>query len=377
MSQKRSITYRYKPGLFVLAALAIVFISYQLIGGGLSLLLFGSTVTLDNVSAARWSTFIGQIIFLLIPTLLLARRQHGRWSAALPFRSSTWAEYLLTIITVFSLLQFLNGYMFFQDQIPMPPVIKPVIDELRRIMEEMYHVLTAAQSPLELAGVIIVVALVPAVCEEALFRGLVQTNLRRLAGPTMGFVYTGLIFGVFHLNPFFVIPLIVLGIYFSFVRERSANILIPMVAHCTNNCVSVLTGYFAGDKSTQETLPFIGENFYVVLFSMLGFGLIFAVAFVAYWKITARIEHESEMEPQPIDPAMCDVLGTVANEADASLITANLKTAGIGTILNAPEPERSADLQGPLLPVQILVLKKELSRAKSILEELDLTDFLL
>jgi len=42
---------------------------------------------------------------------------------------------------VFSLLQFLTAICFFQDQIPMPPVIKPVIDELRRMMEEMYHVL--------------------------------------------------------------------------------------------------------------------------------------------------------------------------------------------------------------------------------------------
>ena len=377
MLQKRSITYRYRPGLFALSALAIVFVSYQLIGGGLSLLLFGSTVTVDNVSAARWSTFIGQIAFLLIPTLLLARRQHGRWSAVLPFRRSTGAEYLLTIITVFALLQFLNGYMFFQDQIPMPSAIKPIINELRRMMEEMYRVLTTAHSSLELAGVIVVVAIVPAICEETLFRGLVQTNLRRWAGPTMGFVYTGLIFGVYHLNPFFVVPLILLGIYFSFLRERSANILIPMVAHCTNNCVSVLTGYFAGDKTAQAPLPFIGENVYAVFLSMLGFGLIFAVSFAAYWKLTARIVHENETEPQPLDPAMCDVLGTAANEADASLITTNLKTAGISTALIAMEPEESVDSQGPLPPMQILVLKEELVRAKSILEELDLTDFLL
>jgi membrane protease YdiL (CAAX protease family) len=377
MSQKRFIAYRYRPGLFALSALAIVFVSYQLIGGGLSLLLFGSTLTVDNVSAARWSTFVGQIVFLLIPTLLLARRQHGRWSAVLPFRRSTWAEYLLTIITVFSLLQFLNGYMFFQDHIPMPSAIKPIIDDLRRMMEEMYRVLTTAHSSLELAGVIVVVAIVPAICEETLFRGLVQTNLRRLAGPTMGFVYTGLIFGVYHLNPFFVVPLILLGIYFSFLRERSANILIPMVAHCTNNCVSVLTGYFAGDKAAQETLPFVGENVYAVLLSMLGFGLVFAVSFAAYWKITARIVHENETEPQPLDPAMCDVLGTAANEAGASLITANLKTAGISTAVIAPEPEESADPQALLPPVQILVLKEELIRAKSILEELDLMDFLL
>ena len=183
--------------------------------------------------------------------------------------------------------------------------------------------------------------------------------------------------GVYHLNPFFVVPLIVLGIYFSFLRERSANILIPMAAHCTNNCVSVLTGYFAGDKATQEMLPFIGENVYAVFLSMLGFGLIFAVSFTAYWKITARIVHESETEPQPLDPAMCDVLGTAANGADASLITANLKTAGISTAIIAPEPEESADPQAPLSPMQILVLKEQLVRAKSILEELDLTDFLL
>jgi len=99
-----------------------------------------------------------------------------------------------------------------------------------------------------------------------------------------------------------------------------------MVAHCTNNCVSVLTGYFAGTKPRRKRFRLLAKIITAVLLSMLGFGLVFAVAFTAYWKITTRIERASEMDPQPLDPAMYDILGTAANEADASLIIANLKT---------------------------------------------------
>lgn len=377
MVTHRTLSFRYTPGKFAFWTLVVIFVSYQLIGGGLTLLLFGTTITVDNATAIRWSTLIGQILFLLVPTLLLARRQHRRWTSAIPLRCSAWPEFLLTIIGVFSLLQFLNGYIYFQDQIPLPPAIKPMLDVWRTSVEEAYRTLTSAKNPLELSGVLIVVAVIPAICEEFLFRGLVQTNLRRLAGPVRGFLYTGIIFGVYHLNPFLVLPLVVLGIYFSFLRERSASVLVPVVAHCTNNCVSVITGYVAGPSSISETLPFVGESSFAVVTWMIGFGLVFATSFMVYLRVTSHIKPVEPEDPVPLDPALFDVLGTVASESDASLITANLTAAGIASHGLSSDPDESSDPQGGVSPVRILVPRERKPQAVKVLDDLELSDFFL
>jgi len=72
---------------FVILALAAIFFLYQVVGGGLTLLLFGQSVTKDNVQWMRVATMVAQIVFLLIPTLLLMRIQHGSTRVAFPRRS--------------------------------------------------------------------------------------------------------------------------------------------------------------------------------------------------------------------------------------------------------------------------------------------------
>ncbi|MBP1691626.1 MAG: hypothetical protein H6Q32_978, partial [Bacteroidetes bacterium] len=56
---------------FVLVALAIVFFLYQIVAGGVTLLLAGGSITANTIDWVRWSTLIGQLLFLLGPTLVL------------------------------------------------------------------------------------------------------------------------------------------------------------------------------------------------------------------------------------------------------------------------------------------------------------------
>ena len=111
---------RMNPLGFVFLALAAIFFLYQVVGGGLTWLIFGTSVTLENVQMMRLATMISQIVFLLIPTLILMRFQHGSTRAVLPRRMPKASEFVLAVIGVFSLQQAMEGYLFFQDKIPLP-----------------------------------------------------------------------------------------------------------------------------------------------------------------------------------------------------------------------------------------------------------------
>ena len=285
---------RMNPLGFVFLALAAIFFLYQAVGGGLTLLLFGQSVTRENVQWMRFATMVSQVIFLLVPTLILMRVQHGSARAALPRRAPKATEFVLAVVGVFSLQQVMEGYLYFQEKIPLPENLRPFIETVRKLIEETYTMLVQAHSPAELVFVIVVVALTPAVCEELLFRGLIQKNLTLAAGKRWGYILTGIIFGCYHINPFLIVPLVGLGVLFGFFMARSETILIPMAAHFINNLVSVLGVYFESDIKDSPALSMFDSlsdySTVFVLSTTAGFAIIFFVTMYFYWQVTSRVD---------------------------------------------------------------------------------------
>ena len=291
---------RMQPLSFAVFALIGIFVLYQIIGGALTVVLFGSSVTQDNAAVMRWSTFAAQILFLLLPTWFLMRWQNGSIASVLGTRRPKMAEILLTIVGVFSLEQFVEGYWILQDKIPLPTSLQPIVDYVERVIEETFRLLVHANSTPELLVVFLVVALTPAVCEEILFRGLIQKNLTLASTKTKGLVWTGIIFALYHLNPFLLVPLVALGIYLGFLRSRSETIVIPMIAHFTNNFVSVIGEHVQANVASSPELNFLlgseDVGLSVVVTMMLGSALIFFLSLYVYLHVTSSLQPVEDPE---------------------------------------------------------------------------------
>jgi membrane protease YdiL (CAAX protease family) len=288
---------RYSPVVFTATSLVIVFILYQFVGGGITLLIAGGSITADSVMLARGATMAAQFLFLLIPTLWLVKRQHGALSAALSFRMPSSSEIVLSILGMVALLQAAEGYIYFQGKIPLPESIVPYVEQIKKMIEETYRVLVEARSVPELIFVIIVVSVTPAICEEVLFRGLVQKNFSLALNAKRGVVVTGIIFGLYHFNPFHAVPLIALGMYFSFLQYRSRTLIIPMIAHFVNNAISVIAAYVYGYSSSdiptlmQDEAEKINDG--TVAMTTLLFLVIFGIVIKMYLRSTDHRVHDA------------------------------------------------------------------------------------
>jgi membrane protease YdiL (CAAX protease family) len=290
---------RMPAWLFATLSLAGLFVSYQFIGGGLMLVLFGMNPGASNVVAYRWATMLGQIFFLLAPTVVLARLRFPNVKNVFRFGAFNVKEILLVLVAVFALQQLMQGYLTLQESVPIsfPPVIQKLVDQVKEMMEEMYRMLTTAHSIPEFLFVVIVIAATPAVCEELLFRGLIQRTLEDAdMKPSSSFqqkenrgliaaIVAGIIFALYHLNPFTLVPLAALGIFFGFVVYRTQNILTSMVAHFFNNFLACLAVYLNLDDSfiaiaptSQPSTSFLIANF-----------IICAVVFVATTYYLVRV----------------------------------------------------------------------------------------
>ena len=136
------------------------------------------------------------------------------------------------------------------------PVPKEVIEQLRRS-------LIPSDGSRGLWSTLALVALTPAICEEALFRGPILRGLRTRAGPATAVALTGLLFGVFHIELSRILPTTLLGILLSLIALESGSILPAMLAHFLNNASLVVLATLRVDEKLAE----IGTGASVLIFA--------------------------------------------------------------------------------------------------------------
>ena len=103
--------------------------------------------------------------------------------------------------------------------------------------------LTRFTSGARFAVGVLVIALVPAVAEELVFRGVMQKNLVRWFSPHIGVWLGAAIFSAIHFQFFGFVPRFVLGLVLGYLYLWSGNILVSMAAHFTQNAVQLLILY--------------------------------------------------------------------------------------------------------------------------------------
>jgi sodium transport system permease protein len=121
------------------------------------------------------------------------------------------------------------------------PVPKDVLEHLRRS-------LIPTDGSRGLLGTLGLVALTPAICEEALFRGPILRGLRSRLGSLSAALVTGLLFGIFHVEISRILPTAVLGVLLSLIALQTGSILPAMLAHLLNNGVLVIQAYLGVDE---------------------------------------------------------------------------------------------------------------------------------
>jgi sodium transport system permease protein len=114
----------------------------------------------------------------------------------------------------------------------------------------------------------IVLAVLPPICEELLFRGVLLYGLRGKMRPVWLCVTVGLIFGVFHLALFRLVTTTFLGIVITAVAVMTGSIFPGILWHAINNALPLLLLKY-GDESAEPPVWLYGVAA-VVLAACLG-----------------------------------------------------------------------------------------------------------
>lgn len=102
------------------------------------------------------------------------------------------------------------------------------------VTRAMQRLIQLGDEPMPVWVIWLVLGLLPGVCEELFFRGLVFAGLRRL-GVRTGLVLTAVCFGVAHASIYRLLPTLTMGLILGVVRWRTGSIVCSMIVHTVNN----------------------------------------------------------------------------------------------------------------------------------------------
>jgi uncharacterized protein len=274
------ITPKISPVTAAVIGLVTGFFLYQIMGSALTGIVLGFDLENAPVNGVRLMTMVGQVLFMLLPALLLTKWVYEDVTTILRVYLPSLKEIGLFIAAIIILTPLLQNYLMIQEyfirivagESAWFESMKSMFDSWNEIVEKtMINLLTPNNIP-EGILVVLIVAVVPAICEEVLFRGYIQRSFEFRFSPVLAALITAVFFGFFHLNPYGIIPLISLGFFFGYAAYKSNSIIIPMILHFINNFTAVMVFFYFGDKeylsSTITDEINIAQT--LVMFSVLG-----------------------------------------------------------------------------------------------------------
>ena len=274
------------------------FFLYQVVGGLITIIIFGLDVKNAPVNSMRLMTMAGQILFILLPALVFSKMFYNNIPAIFRIRVPHWKEILLFVAGIIILTPLLQTYLYLQthfiswlaENSSFIASVKKLIDSFNDMIEHAYDSLIIANTFFERVFVIIIVAIVPAICEESMFRGYIQRSFEFKLKPFRAALVTAIFFGIYHFNPYGILPLILLGLYFGFATYMSNSIIIPMILHFLNNFAAVILFFTIGNEDLIKSAPAADTNILSSIMTLLGLSVLFGVVVVLIKRYYSKAE---------------------------------------------------------------------------------------
>lgn len=196
--------------------------------------LIGYALGSDNL---RISLFLSQLLGFLLAAVLAERFALGRGISFFDLRPVSGKTILYAVLTILASMPFIFLLYQLNRMLPMPEFML----EMEKEMNEIVKILLANQSPLYLVLNVLLMAVVPGICEEVFFRGGLQKGLT-LNGlaPWTAILVTAFIFSAIHLQFQGFFPRFFLGIAFGYLYYLSGSLWVPIICHTIFNGSQVL-----------------------------------------------------------------------------------------------------------------------------------------
>jgi membrane protease YdiL (CAAX protease family) len=247
-----------------------------LFGGDVSLIAGG--LTADATAAERWAmrlvlglNHLASFVAAGFLTVWLLYRQApgaGDWRDYLGIRQlPDFRSVGMGIALIFSSIPLVLFLYSINKALPIPDYLR----NMEAQATEAIKGLLIMDHPGELMANLVIIALLPAIGEEVVFRGVLQRQVQRVIFPTwLAILIAAAIFSAIHLQFEGFLSRWLLGVLLGWLYWQTGNLWVPAIAHFFNNAIQVLGQYlYKNDISTVDLEKDIDVPWYFALVSLV------------------------------------------------------------------------------------------------------------
>ncbi|AEI49395.1 CPBP family intramembrane glutamic endopeptidase [Runella slithyformis] len=187
---------------------------------------------------------------------------------------------ILVLLTVVTFLPLNSWIIEWNSHLHLPEGLHRMEDWMRRKEDELLKMtlfLTDFNSWPKFGVALLVIAILPAIGEEVLFRGIIQRKIFHKTRDVHSSVWlTAMLFSAIHLQFYGFVPRMLLGAMFGYMYFWARNLWAPIFAHFINNGLTVLAIFLSHRKvlnfevgTSESSVSWIGAFLSLALTAVL------------------------------------------------------------------------------------------------------------
>ncbi len=235
-------------GAFVFGIIAVV-ICIAMYGMGLisnfDLLLSGDARYISGFKVIQILSSIGTFI---LPPLALALTERTKITRFYSFKQPKVLLLVLVVVIMIVSMPFMEWTVIWNQKMALPDFLKGIeawMKEKEELAAKMTIQLITVRSNFDFLVNLVMIAVLPAIGEELMFRGGVQRSLERAFGNShLAIWLSAIIFSAIHVQFYGFVTRMLLGAGFGYLYYFSGSIWYAMFAHFLNNAYAVCAAFY-------------------------------------------------------------------------------------------------------------------------------------
>lgn len=199
-------------------------------------------------------------------------------------RTAPWPVYLITFLLMFTCLPFINWLITMNEAIQLPSFLSGMEHWMKSTEDEAAQLTEVFMNMPTVGGFLfnmLMIALLPAIGEEFMFRGLIQRLIKEwLDNIHVAIFISAFLFSAMHMQFYGFVPRMMLGVIFGYLFFWSGSIWVPVCAHFVNNGSAVIFAYLSQDgilSGDYEDFGATENTFLIIVSGLMITGLLFFV----------------------------------------------------------------------------------------------------
>lgn len=252
----------------------------------------------ENISFSRLLQVFTSFLMMGVPALVLSKITGGDAIKDLGFNDQINIKQVGIVVLMVVTGFFLSGALSeLNRMIPLSAKATELFERFEDRYNQTVMAIGNMKTVSDFIVSLIVMALVPSIFEEMLFRGSLQQVMVSLTrNPVTGILLTSLLFSAIHISFYGFLPRLFLGLVLGYIFYESKNLWLSVIAHFINNAYTLVVMFSLSRQGKLSTEAF--EETYPLYFGVIALAAL-VFLFILLRKETQQVQAASSDNTLP------------------------------------------------------------------------------